>query len=65
VVEHGEGKIVDVGRDPEPEHQHEKRGAEQAESEADRIAREFERLPDRVGEEAPKAEGGVCRLRPR
>ena len=50
VIQHCEGEIVDVGRDAEAEHQHQQRSAKQAETEPDRVAQQFKRLPDRVGE---------------
>ena len=56
VVEHGEGEVVDVGRDAEAEHQHQQRRAEQAEAEPDRVAQQLEGLADRVGQQAPQAE---------
>ena len=56
VVEHGEGEIVDVGRDAEAEHQHQQGGAEQREAEPDRIAQQLQGLADRVGEQALQAE---------
>ena len=72
VVEHGEGQIVDVGRNAEAEHQHQQRRAEQAEAEPDRVAQQLQGLADRIGEQPPQAEprarrrradaaGGSCR----
>ncbi len=63
VIEHGEGEIVDVGRNAESEHQHQKRRAEQAEPEPDRVAQELQGLADRIGEQAPQAEPGTLRRR--
>src|ERR1700722_7992727 len=37
LIQYGERKIVDVSRDPKPEHQHQQGGSQQAESEPDRI----------------------------
>ena len=42
-VENGEGQVVDVGRDAEAEHQHQKGRAEQGEAEPDRIAQQLQR----------------------
>ena len=59
VVEHGEGEIVDVGRDAKSEHQHQQRRAEQAEPEPDRVAQQLQGLADRIGQQALQAEPGT------
>ena len=59
VVEHRKRQIVDVCRDAEAEYQHQKRGTKQTEAEPDRIAQQFQRLADRIGEQAPQAEQGA------
>jgi hypothetical protein len=65
VIEHGEGKIVDVGRNAEAEHQHQQRRAEQAEAEPYRVAQQLQRLADRVGEQTSRAEPTARRRRGR
>src|ERR1035441_8634640 len=55
-IEHGERKIIDVGRNSEPEYQHQQTRAEQAEPEPDRVTQEFQGLADRIGEQALQAE---------
>ena len=51
VVEHGEGEIVDIGRDAKSEHQHQQRRAKQAEAKPDRVAQQLQGLADRIGQQ--------------
>src|SRR5579884_2357810 len=64
VVENGKGQIVDIGRNAEAEHEHQKRRTEQRETEPDRVAQQFQRLSDRTRKQPPWTEGrrtGDCR----
>ncbi len=61
MVEHRESQVVDVGRDAETEHQHEEGGAEQGESQPDRIADQLDGFANGVGEKPPRAENALWR----
>jgi hypothetical protein len=58
-VEHGERKIVDVGRDAEAKNEHQEGRTEEREAEPDRIAQEFQRFADRAGEKSLNTEHGL------
>src|SRR5208283_377444 len=64
VIENGEGEIVDICRDARSHDHHQECRAEDRKTQSDRITQEFERLADRIGKHAARAEPGIgfCRL---
>ena len=60
-VEHGEAQVFDIHADAVAERDHQKQRAEQRYRSADGVAAQFQRLADRVAEQAQQAEAGVRR----
>ena len=64
VIHDGKRQIVDVVRDAEAEHDHQKDGTEQGEAQPDAVAQKLDRFADRVGTKSLPAEGvPPCRCR--
>jgi hypothetical protein len=57
VIHDGKRQIVDVGRDSEAEHHHQKHRTKQGEGQPDGIAQKLDRLADRIGTKPLPAEG--------